>query len=442
MRNLQRILSLLLICAILLGCIGCTVEKRAKDDVPVAFYYVAQDAEQLKMVEPVTFEVCYVNVLSLWDLFAMYFSGPESEELVSPFPAGTHVLDIQYPDGKLTVKLSGEFFTLMGIEMSLASCCLANTICNYLNVDSVTLVDETESIRMEIQPKQFVLSNSLQGDADESFTIYFADSQLRYLISETRDATLSENETEMAYVMRKLLEGPENNQLKPIMPAGTELLGISCTNGICTLDFSYDFYENRLDNTYGAYMTIYGITNTLTGLDGIESVLFLVEGAPIERYGIFQLDKPVTRNSDCIGPVRMASGEIDIDIYILDTETQEPFAVPCRVKQTVAAPLAEAVTTRILNYEPPQGFYNPIPYGTELLSISVSGSVCYMDVSDKFIPQEGTETAEKAALWSLVAALTALDNISSVVLTINGESSGLRFVDISEPLTIQSISLD
>ncbi len=440
----QRVLSLFIMIVLLLGITGCTLsgESSAEDGVPVALYYVMQSSEQLETMEAVAFEERNISALSLWDFFEIYFAGPASEELISPFPNGTKVLDILSSDEGLTLKMSGEFFTLMGIEMSMANCCLSKTICEYLNLDSITLLDETESIRMEIQPEQFVLSNSIQNETNESFTIYFANSEYRYLISETRDATLSENETEMAYVMRKLFEGPENEQLKPIIPEGTELLGISNSSGVCTVNLSHEFYENRIDDDYGAYMTIYGITNTLTGLDGIDSVEFLVEGEPVDSYGIFPLKQPVVRNTDCIGPVRMASGEIDINVYALSTETQEPFAIPCRVKQTVSEPLAEAVITKILNYEPPQGFYNPIPYGTELLSISVSGNICYVDLSDKFIPQEDTEASEKAAVWSLVTSLTSMDNIASVVLTINGESSGLSYVDISEPLTQQNVDLD
>lgn len=444
MRQLNRMLGLLLAAALLLCCVGCTPGQKQSDEdgIEVLLYYETKDVEQIAAESSVAHETRTVNVLSLWEFFDLYFSGPTSEELVSPFPHGTRVLDVEITDQSMTLKMSGEFFTLMGVEMSIASCCLANTVCSYFNLESVILMDETESIEIEAKPGQYVLSNSLQDDMTETFVVYFADSEYRYLNSETRDATLSENETEMAYVMRKLLEGPENEQLEPIIPEGTELLGISSADGVCRLNFSHEFYENRLDDTYGAYMTIYGITNTLTGLDGIEAVEFLVEGEPVDSYGLFPLRQPITRNPDCIGPVRMASGEVDVNIYVLSSESQEPFAVPCRVKQTVSEPLAEAVVTKILNYEPPQGFYNPIPYGTELLSISVSGNVCYIDLSDKFIPQEDTEAAEKAAVWALTKSLMALDNITSIVLTINGESDGLSYVDISEPLTEQSVTLD
>ncbi len=436
---MKRVLSLLLLAALLVTG-GCAAKQNGGFGTPIAFYYPS--ATELSAGDTVVSEIHYLDSTSLWDVFNSYFAGPVSEALTSPFPAGTQVVDVAGGSDSLTLKLSGEFFTLYGVEMTLACCCLAKTVCEYLDISSLTVTDETESIRMELRPEQYLVSNSLQGQSAESFTVYFADSNLRYLVAETRDATLSDNESAEAYVMRSLLEGPESQQLEAIIPEGTRILSVSTSDGVCTVDLSQEFYKNRLGDTYGAYMTIYGIVNTLTSLSDVSSVEFLVEGGTVERYGIFPLDQPVVRNTDCIGPVRTASSEVDVNIFVLGRETGTVFAVPCRVKQTISQPLAQAVTQLILDYEPPQGFYNPIPYGTELLGISVSGGVCYVDLSDRFIPKESTPEAERTAVWALVAALTDLDNISSVVLTIEGESGGLSYVDISEPLTEQSVSPD
>ena len=58
------------------------------------------------------------------------------------------------------------------------------------------------------------------------------------------------------------------------------------------------------------------------------------------------------------------------------------------------------------------------------------------------MPQEDSEQAERGAVWSLVTSLTDLDGISSVVLSLNNESGGLTYVDISEPLTRKNVALD
>ena len=382
-----------------------------------------------------------VDAYTLVELLDEYFSGPESENLMSPFPSGTQVLDIISDEGSLTLKMSGEFFTLMGVEMSIASCCIAKTVCEYADVRSVILSDELDTIRLEARPEHYLLSNDITQTADETFTVYFSDSEHRYLIAETRAAILSENETETAYVMRQLFEGPESEQLLGIIPEGTELLEVSTQDGVCTLNFSSVFYETSPEDAHEAYMTLYGIVNTLTSIPQIQSVNFLEEGNPAQSYGIFSLSEPVTRNLDAVGPVRTASGELDANIYVRSTETGKMFGVPCRIKQTASQPQAEAVLARVLSYEAIQGFENPIPFGTELLNISVSGSVCYVDVSEKFLPPEDAPEAERAAVWALVASLTDLDNIAFVSLSINGDSSGLNYVDISELLTKESVAL-
>lgn len=114
-----------------------------------------------------------------------YLRGPSSDTLVSPFPNGTRVLDIVEEDRKLILKMSGEFFTMLGVELSLANCCLARTICEYADVDSVVLEDEMETIHLDIYPDHYLLSNTITEESDESFIVYFSDQERRYLVAET-----------------------------------------------------------------------------------------------------------------------------------------------------------------------------------------------------------------------------------------------------------------
>lgn len=438
---MKKGLITLLLVAQLISLLGCGARQTASDELAVRFFYEVRDADVLQPESVVAAETRTVTGNVLRELLEWYLAGPESEELISPFPAGTQVLDVISNESGLTLIMSGEFFTLMGVEMSVASCCLASTVCECAEVPKVVLSDELGTIRLEVRPEHYLLSNDITQAADEAFTVYFSDAEHRYLIAETRAAILSENETESAYVMRQLFEGPESEQLAGIIPENAELLEVRDQDGVCIVNFSSGFYKTGMEDAHEAYLTVYGIVNTLTGLPGIQAVQFLKEGEPVERYGMFSLSEPVSRNSDAVGPVRVASGELDANIYVRSVETGEMFAVPCRVKQTVSQPLPEAVITRVLSYEAFQGFENPIPFGTELLSISVSGSVCYVDVSEKFVPPEDAPEAERAAVWALVASLTDLDNIAFVSLSVNGDSGGLNFVDISEPLTRESVAL-
>lgn len=405
------------------------------------FYYAAEGTEQLTTRSAVGSETRTVQVYTLKQLLDLYFSGPATENLKAPFPAGTRLIAISETEDGIKLTLSGEFFTLQGVDLSIASCCLVMTVNDYLNVEQITLSDEMERISLQLRTDDFLLENHFTQESGSIYTLYFSDEANRYLIAETREVTLSENEAPELYVLRQLMQGPTRDGLKSIIPSGTVLLGVDTQDGICKVDFSEEFYQAS-ENEYVNYTTIAGVVNTLTSLENISAVQFFQDGQAVANYGVFSLAEPLRRNAGCIGPVRRSGTEMDVNVYVISPDQRENFAVPVRVKMTTSQPLAEAVAEAAIGYEATFGLINPIPYGTRVLTVSVSGGVCYLDVSKEFIPSDGTKMAEQAAVWSIVSALTDLDEVKSVLLTIEGESHGLQSVDISEPLTKKDIALD
>ena len=72
---------------------------------------------------------------------------------------------------------------------------------------------------------------------------------------------------------------------------------------------------------------------------------------------------------------------------------------------------------------PRQGFVSPLPQGTELLGVTRKGQLCTLNLSREFLENlPDTATGEIAAVYSLVNSLATLGGISSVALTVEGES--------------------
>lgn len=435
---MKRVLALFLVLSLILG--GCGIGQQQEDSgTDVTFYYAARDIDQLTGELAVGEETRNLRVYTLGELLEVYFQGPSSESLTSPFPEGTKALSFAESDQGLKLTMSEAFFTLQGVDMSVAACCLTRTVCAFSGVTQLSIVDEMGQIQLDLEPEQFLLENAFNVETETAFTLYFAQEDYRYLVPEIREATLSDNESQETYVLRQLMEGPQSEDLQPVIPEHTELLWLTTEDGVCTVNFSSDFYENRSEDTIEAYMAIYGVVNTLTNLEGINSVQILIDGCALDSYGCFQISQPLTRYAAAIGPTRTSG--MDLNQYVLSMADQMPISLPYQISESSSVPLAEAVAQAAIDFEPPPGLYNPIPYGTELLSISVSGGVCYIDVSGKFIPADGSTLSERAAVWAIVSTLTELDNVSSVLLSIEGESSGLSAVDISEPLTEESVRL-
>ena len=437
---MKRVLMLILTAALVLSA-GCSGQKSTGTGNQLDFYYVVREAENLTEDDTIGIEQRNSYAGALAPMLELYFRGPQDEKLISPFPSGTELIKAEDTDGVLELTMSSEFFSLQGVDLTLACGCLAKTVCAYTGRSALIVSDELGKIRMELNPDSYLSVDSFQQDTDQMFTLYFPDENCRYVIPELREATLSENETEEAYLLRELMAGPQTTGLQTAIPEEAELLSVSTSGGVCSVNFSSKFYEDVAESDYRSYTAIYSIVDTLTALDYVDSVKFLKDGATVSGCGIMLLGEPFSRDTRVIGPAHTTGVELDVNFYMLQRIDDEAFAVPVRVKQSISAPSAEAVVKQLLSYVPPQGFYNPIPFGTEALSVSVSGNTCYLDLSEEFIPGNDTEEKELSAVWSLVSTLTGLDNISSVVLTIEGEAGGLAYVDLSEPLTAKMVRL-
>ena len=78
------------------------------------------------------------------------------------------------------------------------------------------------------------------------------------------------------------MKGPETPGLtKATVPEGTKLLSVEVQDEILLLIFSGAYRKPRSGST-GEMMTIVPIVNSLTELDGINKVQFLVEGKKVE----------------------------------------------------------------------------------------------------------------------------------------------------------------
>ena len=83
-------------------------------------------------------------------------------------------------------------------------------------------------------------------------------------------------------MMNLLLKGPQSSSLKRIIPDGTVLHDVTVENRCATINVSNEFLnygeeENKLK-------IINSIVNTLSNLKDVESVKFLINGEPNEKF--------------------------------------------------------------------------------------------------------------------------------------------------------------
>lgn len=134
----------------------------------------------------------------------------------------------------------------------------------------------------------------------ETVTLYFVDEDYVITGDESGEIILTE-EREIEYgdtsleeaVVNELREGPEGEGLYTLIPETIELLGVEVEDGTAFVDFSSEgLGGGSMQETF----TIRQIVNSLTDLDSVDRVQFLVDGQKAESLmGHIGITEPFER---------------------------------------------------------------------------------------------------------------------------------------------------
>ena len=145
---MRKIVCALLALACLLCMCGCSMNKKESS---ANFYYV-RDAyiygqEDGVIASEVRSTAEFTNAE---EILRAYLNGPEDISLVSPFPRGARIVDLQYKGETLYITLSTHIVALSKARQVLACACFARTAMELTGVKAVHFQsDETGFTRMD-----------------------------------------------------------------------------------------------------------------------------------------------------------------------------------------------------------------------------------------------------------------------------------------------------
>ncbi len=152
-------------------------------------------------------------------------------------------------------------------------------------------------------PQPEVPNDSDNQSHTETVTLYYVDTEVQYLVSEERAITVPEGTSLHYAVVSELLYEPITPGAALLMPAETEVLGVTVENGLITVDLNENFRDNFYGGSTSEALLIYSIVNTLTELEGLEEyeVRLLINGETFDTIGgHFSAEEHFTRNEDVI----------------------------------------------------------------------------------------------------------------------------------------------
>lgn len=248
---------------------------------------------------------------------AAYREGPKTPNLLRAVPDGVD-FDITN-NGKMLgnvvdINLSSDFNDLSESARLVCIGSIVYTFSDISFVDNVRLSVDGENIadmynmygkNTASLNKDNVVNNPIINPEKinrQKVVLYFLNEKGVKLVPEERSIEVKQSQTLEYQIVEQLIAGPAEDGNSAVIPQGTKVKDIKTEEGICYVNLTSDFVNKLSGSTEREKLIIYSIVNSLTELNTVNKVQFLIEGEKISEFkGHYDFSKTFERDESLIG---------------------------------------------------------------------------------------------------------------------------------------------
>ncbi len=295
------VLVLLFLCTLT----ACTAEDHYKYTAKLYFLNNAGtklEIEEREILLPNDEQVSLPNLV-----LSELLKGPARSDLKRSVPEGTSILKIDVTNRVATVDFNANFRFDKEVDSIFARTAVVSTLTELAEVDEVKILVDGEDLRttdgsvVSTMGKEDIVYDSQLVLADYKYVqLYFANKNADGLVAEGRMVAINSKESLEYVLVSELIKGPEADYAYKTIPQETKILGVETREGTCFVNLSQEFKTKHWGGSAGETMTIYSIVNTLTELDTVQKVQFLIEGQKEEVFIHYIFNEPFVRDESLI----------------------------------------------------------------------------------------------------------------------------------------------
>lgn len=279
---MRRALALALCLLLLSGCGGGTTPPEGH----YALYFQERDlrhaagdsalrAEWVRLPGSEALEGSALAAALLEELLA----GPADETLKSAVPAGTSLLSLSLEGSQATVDLSSPYGTLSGVALTLADQAVVLTLTQLPEILSVKITVRGRELayreRQVLNIRELLLTPEEDVISTVEVMLYYLDQEGRLTAAE-QILDLYEGDTQVSAVAKALEGRPKGRDLLSPLPEGFQVKSAWLEEDICYVNLSSAALEGLAD--HAARAALQALENSLTSLEAVEEVRFLIDG--------------------------------------------------------------------------------------------------------------------------------------------------------------------
>lgn len=399
---------------------ACSSPETGGAEATFSFFYCTgmrkDTSDEILQAEDVSVDP---SQLTLMELMQSYLRGPKKKGLLPAVPEEWK-LESAYLDADTAVLVfSDPYPSRSAIESSVARAAIAKTLLQLDKIQKVNITMSGTENSVTLTQTDIMLSDTSLQTQQVGIVLYFPREDGRYLRKETVMVDAMDEAEKPAFILHQLLGAGESKTRAAGIPEGTVLVGVSVENGICTVNLSSRFVSGMESGFMAMRLAVYSIVNSLTELQEIRTVDLWVSGAPLEQLGLLNLSSGLQRDETLIASPE-DSETMDATIYPAVESSGELVPIQRMIPVPVNKPVAQTLLETLLDFEGADGISSFIPDGTKILSLKIENRVCVADLTREFLDGCLSDRQEMLAVRSVIATLTALDEIDSVELLVEG----------------------
>ena len=214
----------------------------------------------------------------------------------------------------------------------------------------------------------------------------------------------------------------ENVEYRKPIPNDVEVIKYSLDGAMLTIAFDEDY--NKMSDS-DKVLCIAAVVRTMTQIQGVDCVTFYVGNKPMEDargnvLGTLYADSFVENPGKQINSIQEAT----LTLYFANGKGDALIKETRAVHYSSNISMEKLIIEQLLKGPQTKGLKSAIPTGTKLVSVSVVDGICYVNLDSNFKNQDYS-IKENIVIYSIVNSLSEMSSISSVQISINGDTSGV-----------------
>lgn len=215
--------------------------------------------------------------------------------------------------------------------------------------------------------------------------------------------------------------------LLPVLPAGTQVLGMSINEGLAKIDFNENIlsYNTEIDENTIVQSLVY----TLTEFEAIDQVQLLVDGEEMNKLSFGTKVRDPLKRQNINLTLELGEEEVPVVVYYKGTTNgEDSFYIPVtKGVSAIKADIKSVLTALIEGAPEGTGLYSELPVGVALNDVYVKDGVAYIDFTEEIENMPNNKAHQQSMIYELGLTLREIEpSISQIRILSRGKEIKLN----------------